>query len=132
MTISNTKATVQKDIHKVWEVILDFENYSWRSDLSKVKIVNENKFIEYTKNGYPTTFVITNIEPYKKLEFDIDNENLKGHWIGIFSSKGNKTEMDFTESVTTKKILLKPFLKLYLKKQQAQFILDLKKKLLTE
>ena len=66
-------------------------------------------------------------EPYKRWEFDMENSNMKGHWIGLFTSKDNKTEIDFTEYVTVKKFFMKPFVKSYLKKQQAQFISDLKK-----
>lgn len=57
------------------------------------------------------------------------NSNMKGHWVGIFASKGNDTEIDFTENVTSKKWFMKPFVKSYLKKQQTQFVLDLKKAL---
>ena len=57
----------------------------------------------------------------------MENSNIKGHWIGIFTSKGNKTQIDFTECVTAKKIILKPFIKSYLRKQQVQFVMDLKK-----
>lgn len=59
----------------------------------------------------------------------MENSNMKGHWIGIFISKGDETEIDFTEDVTVKKFFMKPFIKSYLKKQQAQFIMDLKKSL---
>ena len=54
---------------------------------------------------------------------------MKGHWIGIFTSKGNETQIDFTENVILKKWFMKPFVKSYLKKQQTQFVLDLKKTL---
>ena len=54
---------------------------------------------------------------------------MKGHWIGIFTTKGNETQIDFTENVTPKKWFMKPFVKTYLKKQQKQFVLDLKKTL---
>ncbi len=37
--------------------------------------------------------------------------------------------IDFTENVTPKKWFMKPFVKTYLKKQQKQFVLDLKKAL---
>lgn len=100
---------------------------TWRSDLSKIEIVNEKQFIEYSKEGYPTTFTITPIEPYKRFEFDMDNSTMRGHWIGILTSKGSKTEIDFTEYVTTKKFFMKPFVKVYLKKQQVKFVNDLKK-----
>lgn len=128
MAISNVNTTIYKDIQKVWDIVLDVGKYSiWRSDLSKVKIINDNQFIEYTKDGYATTFTVTILEPYKRWEFDMENSNMKGHWIGVFNSKENKTQIDFTENVIPKKWIMKPFIKSYLKKQQMQFINDLKK-----
>lgn len=130
MTTSKIKAIIQSDIYKVWKIVLEIENYStWRSDLSRVEAINEKQFIEYTKEGYPTTFTVTVVEPYKRWEFDMENSNMKGHWIGIFNSRGNETEIEFTEYVTAKKLFMKPFVKSFLKKQQAQFIMDLKKAL---
>ena len=61
----------------------------------------------------------------------MENGNMKGHWIGIFTEKDNGTEIDFTEDVTAKKLLMKPFIKAYLKRQQAQYISDLKRALST-
>ena len=107
MAVLNIKATIQGDIHKVWEVVLNIAQYTWRSDLSKTEIVSEKQFIEYTKDGYPTTFLVTLVEPYKRWEFDMENSNIKGHWI--------------------KKVIMKPFLKSYLRKQQAQFVSDLQR-----
>lgn len=127
---SNIKGILGNDIHKVWEIVLDIDKYSiWRSDLSKTEVIDENKFIEYTKHGYATTFTVTIVKPYKCWEFDMENSNMKGHWIGIFTSKGDETQIDFTENVTPKKWFMKPFVKFYLKKQQMQFVLDLKKAL---
>lgn len=131
MTTSNIKALINSDIHKVWKVVLNVEKYkSWRRDLSKTEIINEKQFIEYTNGDYATRFTVTVVEPYKRWEFDMENSNMKGHWIGLFTSKDNKTEIDFTEYVTVKKFFMKPFVKSYLKKQQAQFISDLKKAVL--
>ena len=128
MAVSNIKDIIGSDIHKVWETVLAVEKYStWRSDLRKTEILNQEQFIEYTKEGYSTEFTVTFAEPYKRWEFDMENSNMKGHWIGIFTSNGNKTEIDFTEYVIAKKIIMKPFVKSYLKKQQTQFVMDLKK-----
>lgn len=128
MATSNIKESIDSDIHKVWETLLAVEKYSqWRSDLSKTEVINDKQFIEYTKDGFPTTFTITVAEPYERWEFDMENSNMHGHWIGIFTSIGNKTQIDFTEDVIPKKMIMNPFVKLYLKKQQAQFVVDLKK-----
>ena len=130
MAVSNVKAVFQCDVRRVWEVVTSLENYSWRSDLSRIDIINDRQFIEYTKDGYATTFTITVMELYQRWEFDIENDNIKGHWTGVFTQKGGQTEIEFTEDVTAKKFIMKPFVKAYLKKQQSQYVSDLKKALL--
>ena len=142
MATSNIKALIPGELHKVWDFVLDIENYAaWRSDLSKTEVISDKQFIEYTKDGYtttftvtfvepdgyPTTFIVTLVEPYRRWEFDMENSNMTGHWTGVFTDKGDETEIDFTERVEAKKWLLKPFVKLYLKKQQAQFVADIRK-----
>lgn len=129
MAVSNIKVNFQSDIQRVWEVVTSLEKYSWRSDLSKIEIINENQFREYTRNGYPTTFTITRTEPYKRWEFEMENSNMKGHWTGIFTERDGGTELDFTEEVTAKKFLMRPFVKSYLKKQQELYVSDLRKAL---
>ncbi|MFR8087572.1 MAG: SRPBCC family protein [Lachnospirales bacterium] len=129
MARSRVKAIFQCEVKKVWEVVTSLENYEWRSDLSKIEIVNDKTFIEYTKEGYQTTFTMTQREPFARWEFDMDNDNMHGHWIGVFTARDGMTEIDFTEEVTAKKLLLKPFVKGYLKKQQERYITDLKKAL---
>ena len=130
MASSNIKAVILGGLQQVWELILDIENYAaWRSDLSKTEVISDTQFIEYTKDGYPTTFTVTLVKPYRRWEFDMENSNMKGHWIGVFTDKGNETEIDFTECVEAKKWFMKPFVKSYLKKQQAQFVADIKRAL---
>ena len=128
MATSNIKALIPSELRQVWDFVLDIENYTaWRSDLSKTEVISDKQFIEYTKDGYPTTFTVTLVEPYRRWEFDMENSNMKGHWTGIFTAKGDETEIDFTEQVEAKKLLMKPFVKSYLKKQQAQFVADIMK-----
>ena len=116
MAISNMKALFPYDIKKVWDIVNSLDQYEWRSDLSKIEIINEKQFVEYTKDGFATTFTITVSEPCKRWEFDMENSNMKGHWVGIFSEIDGQTEIDFTEDVTAKKFVLKPFVKGFLKK----------------
>ena len=130
MAITNIKATFQCDVQRVWSIVTSLDNYSWRSDLSKIEILSEPQFVEYTKDGYATTFTVTATEPFKRWEFDMENNNIKGHWIGLFSQNGEETTIDFTESVVAKKILMKPFVRGYLKKQQSLYVADLGKALL--
>ena len=127
MAISNMKATFQCDIQKIWNIVTSLDNYSCRSDLDRIEVIDENRFVEYTKEGYATTFTITNTEPCRRWEFDMNNDNMSGHWIGIFSYENGITTIDFTENVTAKKLVMKPFVKSYLNKQQSVYAADLER-----
>ena len=129
MARSNIKAVFANDVQTVWDVVTDVKNYVWRTDLSKTEVVSDRQFIEYTRDGYTTAFTTTIFEPCSRWEFDMENDNMKGHWIGIFTQKGEETEVDFTEDVTAKKVLMRPFVKAYLKKQQAMYVEDLAREL---
>ena len=127
MAISNMKATFKCDIQKIWNIVTSLDNYSWRSDLDRIEVIDENRFVEYTKEGYATSFTITNTEPCRRWEFDMNNDNMSGHWIGIFSYENGITTIDFTENVTAKKLVMKPFVKSYLNKQQSVYAADLER-----
>lgn len=129
MATLNIKTAFQCDIEDLWRVITSIKNYQWRSDLRSIEVINDHKFIEHTKDGFATTFTVTAKVPYQRWEFDMENDNIKGHWIGVFTSDNGVTEIDFTEVVISKKILLKPFVKWYLKKRQKAYIQDLEKAL---
>lgn len=130
MAVANVKVTLNRDIETVWKMVTSFDNYSWRSDLSKIQVLEAGRrFVEYTKDGYATTFTITTFKPMKRYEFDMDNNNMHGYWTGLFSKTGDKTEINFTENITPKKWIMKPFAGMYLKKQQASYISDLRKAL---
>lgn len=135
MTTTNKKDMIQCDIHKVWETVTAVERYhTWRSNVSKTEVIDEKQFIEYTKDGYSTTFTVTAVEPCRRWELDMENSHVKGHWTGLFVSKGGETEIDFTASVTAKQLSARPigksvFEQVYSKKDQEQFVEDLKKAL---
>lgn len=133
MTTCNIKAIIQCDIQKVWETVLAVEHYhTWRSDVRDTVRIDDQQFIEHTKNGYSTTFKVTLVKPYRRWELDVENSHTKGHWTIEFAPKGSETEIGFTADVTAKKLSMRPvgksvFEQTYLKKAQEQFITDLKK-----
>lgn len=130
MALSTITAEFQSHVERVWNIVTSLEEYSWRSDLSKIVIVIPDKeFEEHTKDGYVTRFTITAREPYKRYEFDMENGNMKGHWTGLFSFRDGRTTITFTENVTAKKLFMKPFVGAYLRKQQAAYVRDLKRAL---
>jgi hypothetical protein len=133
MTTSSIKANIRRDIQKVWETILAVENYhTWRSDVDRIEVIDEKRFITYTGDGYSTTFTVTVAEPFERWELDVENSDIKGHWAVVLASRGGETEINFTASAAAKKLLTRPigksvFEKVYLDKEQTRFIVDLKK-----
>ena len=112
MATSNIKALIPSELRQVWDFVLDIENYAaWRSDLSKTEAISDKQFIEYTKNGYPTTFTVTLVKPYRRWEFDMENNNMTEHGIGMFTVIGEEAEIDFTECVKAKKWIMNPLVK---------------------
>lgn len=131
MAISIVKAEFLCGIEKVWDVVSSLEHYAWRSDLSRIEVVEPGrKFIEYTNDGFSTTFTITVFEPFERYEFDMENDNMSGHWSGVFSFKDGVTSIVFTEDVTAKKWIMRPFVGGYLKKMQSAYVADLKRELM--
>lgn len=126
MATAQIKAKIKCNIHTVWKIVLDVEQYGkWRSDIREAKRLHEHQFVEITDGGYSTTFTVTAEEAETRWEFDMENSNMRGHWTGVFTANGSETEIDFTENVTAKKFFMKPLVKSFLKKQQAQFVRDL-------
>ncbi len=130
MIKSNIKKEFNCDIEKLWNIITDNTKYSWRSDLSKIEIVDDNHFIEYSKNNYPTYFNITKKENLREYRFDMENTNIKGKWTGVFKSLENgNIVLDFTEEIEANNLIIKLLAKYYLKSQQKRYIRDLEKEL---
>lgn len=125
---STIKSVVPADICVVWQVVTALDDCAWRSDISRMERLDHKTFIEYTKSGIVTRFSVTAFEPYNRYEFDLENENLKGHWTGMFHKTAYGTEIVFTEAVSVKRWWLIPFVKLFLKKQQVRYVADLKRK----
>lgn len=130
MIKSNIKKQFSCDKNKLWDIITDNSNYKWRTDLSKIEIIDENHFIEYTKNNFPTYFTITAKEKLKEYKFDLENANLKGRWIGTFKELPNgQIELDFTEEIEVNSLIMKLLAKPYLKSQQKRYMRDLERAL---
>lgn len=129
MAKSNVKVTFLCPVEKVWDTVTDLRNYKWRSDINKICIVDDRNFEEYSKEGIVTSFQVTNKKEYVLWELALENQNIKGKWIGRFYRHGDNTTLDFMEDVRAKKWFLIPFVGSYLRKQQTQYFINLKKEL---
>lgn len=45
MVKATIRASFDEEIQKVWQIVTDLQDYSWRSDLSKIEVINERQFI---------------------------------------------------------------------------------------
>ena len=130
MKKATIQAVLQSDVKKVWDIITDNEHFAWRSDLSKIDISPDGKsFTEYTKDGFPNVFTITQKEAPRRYEFDLQNRNLRGHWVGTLRESGQGTLLTMTEEVAVANPVMNLFAGAYLKKQQAQYLADLRRAL---
>lgn len=127
MAIANIKVTLSCPIEKIWDKVTDLNDFTWRSDLKNIRIIDDNKFVEISKDGIETYFKVTECIKNQCWSFEIENENIKGTWAGKFYSHDDKTTLDFTENIVSKKLIFKPFLGSYLRKQQKLYFKDLKK-----
>ena len=79
------KVYFKNDIEKVFNVITNMKDCSWRSDLSKVECIDDGKYIEYNRKNHPTKILVTEYLKNIQFEYDIQNEYYKGHWCGQFA-----------------------------------------------
>lgn len=115
---------------KIWDIVTDNSNTSWRSDLSKVEVLNDKEFVEYTTKGVGTKFKIEAKEPYKLYQFSFGNDNMRGNWYGRFNSlEENVTRLEFVEEIQIKNpvIELLSYIFFPIKKMQKRYMEDLKK-----
>lgn len=130
MIIVKKEVILHSSIEKVWDLITNLDNQSWRKDIQKIEHIDSHRFKEHDNSGYQTEFYIVNKQENQIYEMNINNENLKGHWIGKLKEQEDGTVfLEMTEAIQVKKASMKLFAKLYLKKQQKQYIIDLKKAL---
>lgn len=130
MAKSTITEIFQADIKTVWNKVTDNGDWTWRSDIERIEVLDGGvKFIEYTKDGFATTFTITRKEAYSQYEFDIENKNMTGHWKGLFQETANGIRITFTEEIIPKNPVMKLFVGGYLKKQQRRYVEDLKRAL---
>ena len=116
-------------VERVWQVVTDLANTAWRSDLARVEVLDEAHFVEHTKSGYATHFTVKACEPPRLWAFTMENGNMSGSWEGIFEAAEGGARLTCTETVTAKRLWMRPFVPGYLKRQQKRYLGDLQREL---
>ena len=117
-------------VERLWQTVTDLTHTVWRSDLSRVEVLDGTHFVEHTKSGYATTFTITACEPPRFWAFTMENGNMSGSWEGVFEASENGTRLHCTETVNAKRWWMRPFVPGYLKRQQKRYLDDLRREVL--
>lgn len=119
-------------VELIWDVVVNNEDYKWRSDLKSLTIIDENHFMEVDKNNYEVHFEITEKSKYELYMFNVTSQKIYGTWSGEFIRLTDKqTKLIFTEDMETKNLIVKFFLPKFMKKMQKAYMEDLKEKLST-
>ena len=131
MVTSTLQTTLPYPPEQVWQVVTDLRRTAWRSDIARVERTGPGAFVEYTPAGVATRFTVAAQEPCRRWEFRLENSSLRGRWVGEFAPQGGGTQLRFTEEVQPKRWWMGPFVKGYLKGQQARYAGDLRRALET-
>ena len=117
-------------VEQVWQTVTGLTHTAWRSDLDRVEVLNETRFVEHTKSGHSTEFTVTACEPPHRWTFTMENANMSGSWEGIFEKTKGGTQLTCTEVAAAKHWWMRLFLPGYLKRQQKLYLDDLRRELL--
>lgn len=131
MVTSTLQTTLPYPPEQVRQVVTDLTDTAWRSDIARVERTGPGAFVEYTPAGVATRFTVTAQEPCRRWAFRLENSSLRGRWVGEFAPQGGGTRLRFTEEVQPKRWWMRPFVKGYLKGQQARYAGDLRRALET-
>lgn len=130
MATSKVTAYFPCPVERVWQTVTDLTNTAWRSDLARVEVLDESHFVEHTKSGYATNFIVTACELPRFWAFTMENSNMSGSWEGIFEAAEGGTRLQCAETVNAKHWWMRLFVTGYLKRQQKLYLDDLRKELL--
>lgn len=133
MTTRKEIIVIPKEAHVIWEKLSAFEKYpEWRADVSEIEVIDEKRYRESNQEGYPTIFTIEKSVPLMCLKLCLENDSMKGYREFLLSSRENETEIEITESVTSKRLSTRPIGKsvserVYLQQDLEKIVEDLKR-----
>jgi hypothetical protein len=109
--VESPEATIRIQVHDVWPTLYDFEHWAeWYPEVESIVVVGDRNFhpawMLTTKEGN-TTFEVTEVEPYKKLQTRIESGSSPRIWTWALRDVPAGTEITITQLTTTKNIFLR-------------------------
>ena len=124
MTTRKENIVIPKEAYVIWGKLSAFEKYpEWRADASEIEMIDEKSvsythldvykrqekcFKESNREGYKTIFTIEKSVPLTCLKLCLENDSMTGYREFLLDSRGNETEIEITESVTSKRLSTRP------------------------
>lgn len=129
MAVSQVAVEFSCPVETLWRTVTDLEHTAWRSDLARVEVLDKRRFVEHTKSGHATRFVVTDCEAPRFWAFTMENENMAGRWQGRFEATAGGSRLVCVETVNAKRWWMRPLVPGYLKRQQKRYLDDLRRAL---
>ena len=132
--ISEREIILNNNIKDVWNVVVNNNDYKWRTGIKKIELLKNNEWLEYYDENRTnfTKFLIIEKKEFSLYSFKMENKNFNGKWTGEFIEiNETKTKCIFTETIYIKNPVMRILAKLFwdLGKIQEQYFKDLKNKL---
>lgn len=110
--IESRQSVINKSPEIVYNIVINNDDYSYRSDLKKINILNRNgdmeEWEEISKNGNTIIFRTKEKNPYSFYSFDMNCKMFRGYWTAEFK----ETDQNRTLFIATEYIRIKnPFIK---------------------
>ena len=128
MQLTN-KETFSCEAEKVWEVLENLSDCSWRRNIREIEVISDTQFVEISKEGYRTSYTIVEKEECKSVSLEFENENMHGSTTMILCEENGVTTAEFWLEVLTSKSFMKPFVKAAMRISHAEYLEDLQKAL---
>ncbi len=92
---------VSAPIDRVWELLANRSNVSWRTDIMHVETeLSQNKITEFYPNGQKLEFFIIDEQPNKYRIYKIKHRFFSGYiWEEYKTAKNNQTRIIITEKI---------------------------------
>jgi hypothetical protein len=132
--ISKKEIILEYNIKNIWDIVVDNNDYTWRTGIKKLELLENGIWIEYYDDAgkYFTKFTLKEKNEYTLYSFEMENKNYYGEWIGQFIEiNKNETKCVFTETIYIKNKIMRVLAKLFwnMEKIQEQYFKDLKNRL---
>lgn len=110
--IVRSEATIDASPEIVYKVLIDNDNWKYRTSLAELQIVQRNgdieEWIETSKDGAIIHFMTKEKRPYSFYSFGMESKLFKGYWTAeIQKLDDNKTHFIATEYVEMKNPIVK-------------------------